>query len=323
MAERLPGRRPAFRAAGGFDDGTIYVELLTLAAQFRQCDTVGMQSKPAPRKMEPPTLRQLMRRERRVWISLWSIALLILLSFSVILSLFPNDSNEQFSPAIAVLLIYALPIVGYLVFLSKRTNPGKTRSDLNHFLRRFGNVDRQINGIDSELRNAAEVHEFDYMPAGFRSASGGTILLTHSWLLSFAPESICFLRIQDIVWLFKRCEIHPRWWKANDRPTVRLSCLTDYGLLYDLAPGNDDSIDELMEFLTWRRPEALFGFTEQWRNLADEGMAAMRRQISNRRAEWDRLSPFQKGDWMEQLIDESIIYICRVDESISVENQVF
>ncbi|HEV3145814.1 MAG TPA: hypothetical protein VGZ47_18135, partial [Gemmataceae bacterium] len=110
------------------------------------------------------------------------------------------------------------------------------------------------------------------MPAGFRGRFGGTILLTKSWLLSFGSDSICFLRVEDIVWVFKRYEIQPRWWKANDRPTVRLSCLMNYGVMYDLAPGSDDSIDELVEFLVWRRPEALFGFTQQWRNLADEGM---------------------------------------------------
>jgi hypothetical protein len=274
------------------------------------------------RKIDPPTLRQLMRMERFGRIRTWCVAGTILLLDLGILYLACPLSPDDWEGFFVFQFMISAPTVAFVALSLGRFDKGKTRRDLHHFLARYGDVRKQTEQIDSELHMTAEVHEFDYMPSRFRGTSG-TILLTKSWLLSFGPESICFLRVDDILWFFKRYEVRNQWWGISHRPVVQLSCLTNRGMLYALAPVHDDTVDELIEFLAWRRPEALFGFSDDWRNLAEEGMTAVREEVTKRRAEWERLSKFQRGDWQEELTDLAISFICRVDESVPAAQQRF
>jgi len=80
---------------------------------------------------------------------------------------------------------------------------------------------------------------------------------------------------------------------------------------------NEDYVDEALHRLIRRRPDALFGFQGEWRELAETDPAALQHLVRDRQAEWQRLSGSRRKDGIDERRDDASQLVRRVDSTSS------
>jgi hypothetical protein len=120
-----------------------------------------------------------------------------------------------------------------------------------------------------------------------------------------------------VAWFYKRIEVQSRFWGISDRVVPYLVCVTGSGVPYLFRLFGEDYVDEALQRLLRRRPEALCGFQGEWRALAETEPEALRQLVTERRAEWERLSAGRKADIRDERLDDAFLNIRRVDSASS------
>jgi hypothetical protein len=276
------------------------------------------------------SLRQLLRRERRMFLLVWSsVALLFVLISGLIVTTValgsdafsgPESVEKAFSFALFVaMMLFALtlPFLSY-PFLYR---PAKTRRLMQRCLSPYGDPEKLIDEIDIELRDRSFVRDAGLQPDRLYRQTTGHLIFTERWLLWFGWSEFRFLSIADVFWFYKRIEVQPRLWGTSDRIRNYLVCVTGRGEPHHLRLFNDEYVDEAIYRLLRRRPEALCGFQAEWQALAATQPAALRQMVAERRQEWEHLSAARRADWKDERFDDACLYIRRVDSSSSPEER--
>jgi len=270
------------------------------------------------------SLRYLLHRERRKHSLIWYgtfgllfayLALLVLLGV-IVYDVATGQLSDAFgSLAVSVfcLLLGTIP----LAELPLRFRPTKTSRLLQQSLSPYGDPEKLIDEIDTELQDRSFVRDAGLQPDRFYRRTTGHLIFTKHWLLWFGWSEFRFLPTADVVWFYKRVEVQSRLWGVSDRVVPYLVCVTGSGEPFLFRLFAEDYVDEALQRLLRRRPEALCGFQGEWRALAETEPKALRQLVAERRAEWERLSAGRRADARDERIDDAFLNIRRVDSASS------
>jgi hypothetical protein len=278
------------------------------------------------------SLRELLRRERWYHALLRAFGILgiaiVIVTMLIAVAYWMDTFNwEDDSDAVLAISFYALVIIGAFVLPlwrhPFRYQPAKTHRLLHEQLSPHGNPETVVDAIDLELQDRSFVRDSGLQPCRFYRQTIGHIIFTEQWLLWFGWMEFCFLHVADVVWFYKRIEVKTRFLGMSDRVLTYLVCVGPDGTPHLLRLLNEEYVDEAMDRLLRRRPEALCGFQGEWRALAETEPEALRELAAQQRAEWERLSSDDRADARDERLDDAFLNIRRVDASSSGEERKY
>lgn len=169
--------------------------------------------------------------------------------------------------------------------------------DLKRDLGRHGTMRAVMNEIDAELRTIPDV----FVRGRFNElfvAKDDYIALTPHWMVQVAPYRAAVIRLDDLVWFYKRV-IARRVWVRSASYRIQLACrLRDGSVRY--VEGNEEWLDELAEELLERRPGVLVGWGGENFDLAAPGPAALTAAYEGRAGRFAELPPEQSEAWLDE-----------------------
>jgi hypothetical protein len=206
-----------------------------------------------------------------------------------------------------------LPLVLLLAALIGRNYaPESTNNRLITLLFQYGKIKQVIKQIDSEVESGKQTQIRGSLPGALRGLGNRCAIISESWLIIFEPEDFWIVRISDILWAFKRIIARPTRW-TGERLIFQVCCVMNVDRVYCIPLPNEAWADEVLQMLVKRRPEVLFGYHGEWRDLAANGRAAMGAEIARRRNEWYALDEEGRDEWRMDRLDEAENFVRRVD----------
>jgi hypothetical protein len=260
------------------------------------------------------SLRQMLRRERR---SRWLVIVLaqaFVLPWMLMIIVGAAYGSTDAACGTACALVYLLPVLAipFAIFLN-RYDSAKTWELLRFSLSPLGDVEKLIDSIDGELADGAHIEVCGISPSRFRRQTNGTVVLTRSWILWFGLKEFRFLPVSHVLWFYKLIEAPSAWWDIRDRRRSQLACVTRRNELLELRALDEEFLDDALEILIRKRPEALFGFRAEWMELAEKAISPVLEEVARRRAKWQLASPEERAEWRNDCLADARHFVCRVD----------
>jgi hypothetical protein len=257
----------------------------------------------AKRRQPRPQLRATLRAERPrpfVWsaISLAAGGFTVpALAYNVLRASFGVDPFRGLPAAEWVRLAAALVFFAIWTWVVCRFVHRSFRPELMRRLTAFGAPDRVIAQVDQELRGEEVwvVGPPFYADAVKRP---NYVALTRSWLLQVRRGRTMLVRLEDLVWVYKRRDPGPAWLPWVSR-CYELGCRTRDGAAWYVMTTIEGDIDRLFEEVLERRPAVLVGWGDECLDLMEQGPEAIAKAYDARAAEFAKLAPAEREAWLD------------------------
>jgi hypothetical protein len=267
-----------------------------------------------PAKNPLVSLRRMLRWERRIsWAAtVWWFTLVTVCAASIV----AGAGTDLYMLACAgfIVFFFVLAIAIGLGVFSSRYDSVTTWRQIHYTLDSLGDVNELLDQIDNELAGR-EAELFGPVPTRYRGQTRGSLILTQSWVLWFGWDGFRFFPIPRMVWLYKRIEVSAAWWGVSDHRRIELACVTRANTLLTLQMTDEDFLDEAIEILIRKRPEALFGFRAEWIELAKKSISPVLDEVARRRAAWEKASSEERAEWRNDCLADARHFVRRVDST--------
>lgn len=262
-------------------------------------------------------LRSLIRLEKRTYAVLFGLFLLVPAGLAAVLAAMSiSSSPNEMGEILAGISCCSFPLLaGFEILiwsLADQFAPGLTQMRFGVLFAYYGETNDLIRQIDSEFEPGKGHWIRGELPGAFRGRGNRCAMLGEFWLIVFEPEDFWIVRVPDILWTFKRIVAKPAWW-GGERLVFQVCCVMNVDRIYCIPMLNESWADELLQELVERRPEALFGYRGEWRDLAAKGRKAMRAEVARRKEEWNAFDEEGRDDWQMDRRDEAENFVRRVD----------
>jgi hypothetical protein len=234
-------------------------------------------------------IERLLRRHRTARLLRFGAAILLAIAVFHL----PEMVPRTVLPAL-VLLIFALGLVVHEV-ASPWCWPTESGMPISASLRHYGDRLDVVRDIDAEIAAGGEVRTFGDCDGRRFWSPPPVVIFTPSWLVQVNVAGVSAVRLDDVLWVFKRTRVvGGLWGRETVTHAVRVYFRLDQWEVLSLA--SPEAVDEVLEELLRRRPEILTGFFDDLRASALIG--SMTAEIDGRRAELrgifaDRLAPWR------------------------------
>jgi len=136
--------------------------------------------------------------------------------------------------------------------------------------------------------------------------------MTENWLLHFRRGGLWIVRVDDILWAYKRINVRSTF-LGGGRLQFTVCVSVDRGRPLEIIVGREAAAHQMLEQIIRRRPAILVGYQMTWHDLAKEGIAALRGAVCERETQWASLSEDDQFDWLEDRSSEASEYVYRHD----------
>ncbi len=170
--------------------------------------------------------------------------------------------------------------------------------DLEKCLARYGPVSRVTDEIDTELRDARDVWLRGEETQFGVFIDRDFIVLTLHWLMQVRPRRAAVMRVEDVVWIYKRVVPRRVWVRSADY-RIQLGCRLRDGSTLRLEWREGD-LDDLVEELLERRPGLLAGWRGEHFDLDARGPESMAKAHDERAAEFVALPAEAQEAWLDE-----------------------
>src|SRR5262245_20179067 len=242
----------------------------------------------------PPRLQGAIRQERGKLVVLTIVAVIATLLFGFCCS---GAWSPPLSIGTASIITMPVTLIGLpWWWLAFRSTYHTFRHDLERDLARYGKPSQLIDAIDAELRDTPDLWVRGYYFDVFIRKD--FIALTPHWLVQLRPHRAAVMRLDDIVWVYKRV-VPRRVWVRSTSYRIQLGCrLRDGSLL--LVEWREDDLDELVEELIERRPGLLTGWRGEYFDVAARGPDALAKAHDERAAVHASISLDAGEAWLDE-----------------------
>jgi len=259
-------------------------------------------------------LREMLRREKRYSAAATAVAacLFLMMLFPLFLGMI------RFSDPIPGIFCCTLPILippSIAAFMYIERYNGSHSMDQLLPLSRHGDVHSLIDQIDSEIAKSSTQPWPARLPNTIVDRHSNYTILTENWLLHFLRGRLWIVRIDDVLWAYKR--INVTWTFARGEHLQFTVCISAAkGRSIDIIVRREADADQILELIIHRRPAILVGSQMPWQDLAKEGIDALRIAVFQREKQWVALSEDDQSDWLEEQLDDASNFVHRYDPRI-------
>lgn len=172
-------------------------------------------------------------------------------------------------------------------------------------LHEFGDPFEALDSIEADIRAGPfetfrEPFSFTFW-ANVRPA----LVLSPNWLVHLRKTSSAIIPLADIVWVYRQHGRHTHWWGgAASFHTVLIYGIRRGPYLIELS--DKESSDWLGTRLVERKPEALFGDSDEYRKLERRGIESLIDALRSRQEEYMKLSPAEQREWRKDALDDYV-----------------
>jgi hypothetical protein len=252
-------------------------------------------------------LEQIIRRQRLVR---WAAAAVVLLVAAVVAA-----GAAALGPAPVQLAFYvvagAIWYASWLV-LSRWGRGARSRSSpLWRQALVYGSPRRVLGAIDAEVAAGRDVRVFGRTSVWCFWTTPDFVLLTTSWLVQANRAGLTIVRLDEILWVF-RYDRRARgiWGLPVESHGFRVCVSAEEVEEFPVQDPEEEAV--ILDELLRRRPEALAGFDEEWRELLSKSAEWMAGEIERRRGEWQALDAGGRERWhaeQRRALDESAQFL--------------
>jgi hypothetical protein len=291
------------------------MEERAVAIGLLQCDTDGMQPKKPASRNPDLRLQEMVRWEGRT--GCFANAIVRTAVIGGIGGIIFGVGTQSASSIVCACMLVAMVCLVAIPFGFKRERYDSQRtSELIHLsLDNIGDADELLKQIDSELAATDKVEIFGAIPTRFRRQTQGTLFLTENWILWFGWSEFRFLPISSVLWFYKRIEIPSAWWQTSDRKRVELACVSFANDLLTLRMHCEEFVEDAMQILIRKQPQALFGFKPEFKEMADKHITALQHEVARRRVAWEPMPQEERAEWRNDCLADARHFVRRVDST--------
>jgi hypothetical protein len=260
-------------------------------------------------------LREMLRREKRYATAASAAVLgLVLLAFLLLLLgiIWVRDAIAGLFCCF-ILPVLIPPSMIAIIYIERYS--GLRSMDQLLPLSRYGDVDSLIDQIDSEVVQSSDERLLARLPKTIVDSSSDCTVMTQNWLLHFGRKRLWIIRVDDILWVYKRINVRPSFW-VGGRLQFTVSVIADRGRSSEIIVGQEALADQLLAHVIHRRPAILVGYQMAWADLAKDGVTALRSAVREREEHWASLSDDDQSELLEDRLDEASDFVCRYDPRI-------